>query len=358
MIDISHPAHVHFFKNAIREFENRDHELLIVSRRKDITLELLDELGFSHTPLSTAAKGKNLVRFAWEMGLNCSRLLRKAARFKPDVMLQIGGTFIAPVGFVLRRPAVVFYDTEFAKLSNMISYPLARAVCTPECYEGDAGKHHVRYPGYHELAYLHPDRFSPDPAVLDHYDLAPDDKIFIIRFVGWAAHHDFGEQGFTTRAKCDLVKNLAAHGRVLITSEAPLPTELEPYRSPVPVSQIHHVMAFATLVAGESATMASEAAVLGVPGFFISTTGRGYTNEQERRYGLVRNFTPNQQAECCAAILELAQRPLADIRDEYHAKRRTLLSERVDTTRWLVDYIESLHSRGSRSHAPPHSTSP
>ena len=40
--------------------------------------------------------------------------------------------------------------------------------------------------------------------------------------------------------------------------------------------------------------MSSEAAVLGVPAVFIATTGRGYTDDEERRYGLVRHFTEAQ----------------------------------------------------------------
>ena len=342
LVDISHPAHVHFFRNAIGEFRNRGHEVQIASRKKDITIELLDELGFGHRPLSTDAKSKSMVAFGREMLVHCGRLFLMAVRFKPDVLMQIGGPFIAPVGLVLRRPAVVFYDTEFAP-TNRFTYPIATAVCTPECYEGSAGKHHIRYPGYHELAYLHPNWFTPDAGVLEEHGISRDEKIFVIRFVGWTAHHDYGEEGFRNETKSGLVHELARLGRVLITSEAPLPPDLEPYRSPIPFSQIHHVMAFATLLAGESATMASEAAVLGTPAFFISTTGRGYTNEQEARYGLVYNFKPDQQAACHEAILEMARRPLAELREEYGRKREKLLGERVDTTRWMVEYIESTY---------------
>ena len=48
------------------------------------------------------------------------------------------------------------------------------------------------------------------------------------------------------------------------------------------------------MIVGESATMSSEAAVLGVPAVMIATTGRGYTDDQERRYELVRHFTDDE----------------------------------------------------------------
>jgi hypothetical protein len=36
LIDIGHPAHVHFFKNAIRELEGRGHEVKVTARDKEV----------------------------------------------------------------------------------------------------------------------------------------------------------------------------------------------------------------------------------------------------------------------------------------------------------------------------------
>lgn len=339
LIDISHPAHVHFFRRAIARFEEAGDEVRIVSRRKDITLELLDAYGLSHTPLSTAPTSKSLIAFAREMLVHCWRLLGVAREFRPDVMLQVAGTFIAPVGRLLGIPTVAFYDTEFARLSNAISYPLLTQVCTPECYEGPAGKRQVRYPGYHELAYLHPDEFKPDERVLGRYGLNAGSKYFLLRFVGMAALHDYDEEGFSLEDKRRLVEALKPHGQVFISSEAPLPEDLQPYASPFRFEEIHHVIAFAALVAGESATMASEAAVLGVPALFISKAGRGYTNEQEKRFGLVFNFEPGKREHYIQQVDGLAPLPLEEIRRKFGQKRDRLLAERVNTTEWLVDFV-------------------
>ncbi len=340
LIDITHPAHVHFFKNAVDQFRKRGHEVVVASRIKDITTELLDSLKLQHTVLSKAANVKSIISYACEMITHCWRLYWMARKFKPDVMLQIGGTFIAPVSLFLRCPAVTFYDTEFAKISNMISYPLSASVCTPECYQGKASKNHVKYPGYHELAYLHPNHFSPDPEILKKYRLSDEEKIFIIRFVAWTASHDYNESGFTVENKQSIVDELTKIGTVLISSEAPLPDSLEKYRFSIPIEHIHHILAHATMLIGESATMASEAAVLGVPAIFMSTTGRGYTDEQEKRYGLVKNFKPKQQQECQDYILQIAAKPLTNIRKDYQEKRQKLLFERIDTTEWMINYIE------------------
>jgi predicted glycosyltransferase len=51
--------------------------------------------------------------------------------------------------------------------------------------------------------------------------------------------------------------------------------------------------------------MSSEAAVLGVPAVMIPTTGRGYTDEQERRYGHARHFVEDDYDQAVAAVEEL-----------------------------------------------------
>ena len=48
-------------------------------------------------------------------------------------------------------------------------------------------------------------------------------------------------------------------------------------------------MAQASVYVGESATMAAESAVLGVPAVFVSTRGTWYTAQLERDYKLIQN---------------------------------------------------------------------
>jgi predicted glycosyltransferase len=92
------------------------------------------------------------------------------------------------------------------------------------------------------------------------------------------------------------------------------------------------------VVVGESATMSSESAVLGVPAVMIATTGRGYTDDEERRYGLVRHFTEDQYDAAVQAIEKLfAESP----REFGQLARKRLLEEKIDVTQWMVDYFES-----------------
>ena len=103
---------------------------------------------------------------------------------------------------------------------------------------------------------------------------------------------------------------------------------------------IHHALAFATLVVGESSTMASEAACLGTFAGFVSKSGRGVNDEQEARYGLVRNFNGGREAEALAWLERLAAGDPAALKACARERQRRMLEDVVDVTGFLVDYVE------------------
>jgi predicted glycosyltransferase len=335
LVDILHPAHVHFFRNFSGEMRGRGHEVLFTARSKDHSLDLLDAYGLEYRHLTTQGAGRK--RKATELLDHTRKVMNVMREFRPDALTGIMGPAIAIGGKLRRVPAVVFYDTEFATQTNRFVYPLAHSVVTPDCYQGRVRGRHVTYAGYHELAYLHPNRFTPDASRLDAFGVAPDEPYSLVRFVSWQATHDRYERGLTAAQKEQLVAQLGRYGRVLVSSEAPLPEHLKPMELRGPRQDVHHLMAFAQTVVGESATMASEAAVLGVPAVFIATTGRGYTDDEEARYKLVRHLKDDEFDRAVAVIdSTLGNAP----REFGRAARERLLAEKIDVTAWMVEYFE------------------
>ena len=168
-----------------------------------------------------------------------------------------------------------------------------------------------------ELAYLHPNHFTPDPKIVSGYGLpvTEDGKVlspfFIMRFASLNAHHDSGIKGINTEIAQRLIDILAPHGTIYITSERPLEPQFEQYRIRINPLDMHHVMAFASLYIGDSQTMAAEAGVLGVPFVrFNDFVGRiGYLRELEDVYRLgfgvhasPLESTKTQINTACAAI--------------------------------------------------------
>lgn len=335
LFDLNHPAHVHFFRHPIRILKERGHEILVTSRIKEIALPLLDELGIQHVVLS-AQKGSGALALLKELVVRDTALFKVAKVFRPHAMASIGGTFIAHVGFASRIPSLVFYDTENAKLQNLITYPLASRVIVPRCYQTWLPRHHARYDGYHELSYLHPDYFVPSREVAIENGLDPDRENFFVRTISWNANHDLMESGWSSGLLRQLVFYLSGHGRVHISSEAQLPADLNPFQYAGKVSEVHHLMAHCRMVIGESATMASESAVLGVPAIYAATTGRGYTDEQEARYGLVKNVRQLDWDGLRQAVEKMLQTPQA----EWCRRREQLLADTIDVAAFVADTLE------------------
>src|SRR5262245_60281829 len=122
-LDITHPAHFHFFRNAIQLWQKAEQNVLLLSRDKDITLQLLNEVGWKHTCLSKARDGK--FGLALELIEHSTGVLRAITRHRSQAIAAIGGTFMVYPAKLRHIPSLLFYDTENAKLSNKIAYPVA-----------------------------------------------------------------------------------------------------------------------------------------------------------------------------------------------------------------------------------------
>lgn len=335
LIDLQHPAEIHVLKNLVALLRANGHQVRFTGRDKDIVVALAKEMGEEVQIFGKARKG--LLYLGIEFFYRAARLACIIASWRPDMILAAGdGAFVAVPARLFRVPFLIFYDTEHATIANQISYPLATDIYVPDCYNRPIGRDHVRYPGYHALAYLHPNRFTPDPAVLAEARLAPGEVFSVVRYVAWGAGHDIGLRGLSPGLRLEAVQALAAHGRVIVSCEGELPAELEPYRLRLPVHRMHHLLAFASLTFGESATMASEGAVLGVPGVYVDPVGRGYSDELERRYELMFNFRPEQEAAALAKAVELLR---ADDKATFAARRARMLAEKIDVTEYFYEVV-------------------
>lgn len=337
LIDMGHPAHVHFFKHFIKEMKERGHEVLITTRDKQIIKDLLQSGGFNFHTVGQVREG--FVPLLLEWAQRDIGIYRIARRFRPDILMGIGNPSIAHAATLLRKPSIIFTDTEHARFGNGITFPFATTICTPSCYRDDLGKKQVRYDGYHELAYLHPNRFTPDPAVLTEAGLTLDDCFVIVRLVSWGASHDVGARGI--RDKIALVNALEPYARVLITSEGELPAELQPFQVGVSPEKLHDLLAFATLYIGEGATTASECGVLGTHAIYVNTLRIGYTDEEGEKYGLISTFSdPGDMDDgVINKAVELLKDP--DLERKGTEKRARLLNDKIDVTEFMVWFVEN-----------------
>ncbi len=336
LVDVLHPAHVHFFRPLAGHVVAGGGEVLFTGRHKEVTVDLLEAYGLPHEVLS--AIGGGAPGLARELGARSMRLTRTCRRFEPHVLAGIMGPTIAPVGRLLRIPALVCYDTETAMATNSWVFPLATRVLVPRAWAGRDRWNMVRYDGYQELAYLHPERFTPDPAVLDRLGL--DEPFALVRLVSWEASHDIGDSGFGDPVA--FVRALARRIRVVVSAERGVPDELRPLRLDMPPQDLHHVLGGASLVVGEGATTAVEAAVLGTPAVFVHTAVLGYVRELSERFGLL--FVETEQARALRRCLELVEDPVHTA-EVWARRRQRMLDTCVDVTDLLADQVIQLARR-------------
>jgi len=336
LINLDHPAHVHLFKNMIRNLEKDGYKVKITARDKEVVLDLLNAYGFEYE--NTGEHQRGLFNKVYGMIKIDHKLYRIARKFKPDILVSAGSPYAAHVSRLLNKPHIAFDDTEHSREQYWLYSPFTEVICTPSCFKKDLGKKHVRYNGYHELAYLHPNYFKPDLKVLSDLNLTRRDKFIIIRLISWSASHDVGEHGLGKNIK-RLVKRIEDYGSVFITSETGLNNDFEGYGITTSPEQIHSLLYFAEMYIGEGATMATESGILGTPSIYISSLAKtlGNFNELQNKYGLVYSFTDPRRA------LEKAIELLGDrnLRLEWQKKREILLKERIDVTKWMTDFIES-----------------
>ena len=339
LIDINHPAHVHLLRNAYKILTGKGHQVFIAVKEIPSAMKLLDLYGIPYINIgkkddALAKKGVDQLAFD-------GRLLKLVHQYHID--LGLGSSInIAHVSKLCKMKSIVMDDDDdvVEPLFVKFGHPFADAILTPSSITRQSKKA-VYIESYHELAYLHPNRFAPDPSVLHDAGVEEGETYFILRFNAFKAHHDVGAEGLSIESKRRLVELLQARGKVFITTERDIDDEFKPYQLAVSPEKAHSLMYYATMFVGDSQTMTSEAAVLGTPAVKCNSfAGRlSVPNELEHKYGLCYSFLPEQQEAFFAKINELLAMPY--LKGEWQRRRKSMLEDKMDYTGFLVWFIEN-----------------
>ena len=330
LFDLGHPAHVHYFKNVIRRLVDNGNDVIIVARDKDVTHELLraEKLDFKNRGKgadSIVGKLFYLVfgsLFVWFYGIIN----------KVDVYVGFGSPYAAFSSFLHMKKSIILDDTENAILGQAFYKRFATKILSPMSFQRDFGLKHEKFKSFMELFYLHPEVFNKEENSND------ESKIALLRFVGWNAAHDSGHTGLSFNSKKEIINKLLVKGyAVHISSEGALPEDFEKYHVVIDPAELHNLLSKCSILIGESATMASEAAMLGVPAFYFDNEGRGYTNLLEQKYGLVFNYKESD-ADVLEALKKLDE--VIEFSSSYwDSKRREILEDNINPNNYLLERI-------------------
>jgi uncharacterized protein len=221
----------------------------------------------------------------------------------------------------------------------MLAHSFAKHIVTPsECDTGKWTYKNIKYKGYQKLAYLHPNYFKPDKAIVEKY-FSLDRPFFIIRLAKLKAHHDAGISGINQAVLEKIIALFESKGKVIISSEAELPMDFQKYQLKINPAEIHHFLFFADLFIGDSQSMAVESAILGTPNIRVSSfSGRiSVLEELEHEYGLTFGIKPNDELKIFEKINEFLN--TKGIKDIFQDRRKRMLHDKIDVTRFLIYLI-------------------
>ena len=333
----AHPCQL-WMMRALADALKDDANAFWVLRAKDMLVPLADAMNMRYTVVSEAGTG--LISNFTELLGNITRLLPITRRNHIDLWFSLYGAANL-VARLTGRMSLSFNDDDYSVVPLLAhtSYPFAHAVLVTQWTGmGPYEKKAVRYRGFQELFYLHPNRFKPDPAVLARLGLEQNQAYIVIRLSALTAHHDVGIKGISEQVISQLIKATRESYRIFISSEKPLAGELAQYQLRLDVVDIHHALAYASLVFADSQTMIAEAAVLGTPAVRLNDfVGRiGYLQALED-YGLAYGFKPGQEQAALDKILELLSS--IDTRERHASARNRMLEDTIDPIPFIADYF-------------------
>lgn len=340
LFQLGHPAHFHLFKNTIADLQRDGHQTFILIRKKDILEDLLKEAGMPYINILPSGK-----KSAITLILRLWRVFLFTLTHHVDVLVG-SSPEVAQVAWLLRRRSVVMAEDDASIVPQFIKAvkPFVDNYLSPvSCDNGPLESSTTHYEGFHKLAYLHPNRFTPDPVVVDRY-FDHSRPYFLLRFAQLNAYHDVSANahGINDETAMKLIEILSPHGNIYITSERELSSDLEKYRLNINPLDIHHIMAFAALYIGDSQSMAVEAAMLGTPSIrFNDFAGKiGVLEELEKKYQLTIGIPSSNPERLYNTVKEIINTD--NLREVYQARRQQMLEDKIDVATFFTDFIERL----------------
>lgn len=341
LIDIGHPAHVHLLKHFIWDMSKIGHKIIVTVRDIPDAINLLKIYKINY--ILFGSKSYSLIGKVFKQ-LRYDKFLLDLVK-KYDIEIGMGTSLtVAQVSKISKMKSFILDDDDSAvqPLFKKFVHPCSDYLVSPDVLRFERKeKNHITYAGYHELAYLHPNRFSPDKSVLEESGIEFGEDFFVLRFNAFKAHHDFGIKGISKENKRKLINLLKERGKILITTEKDIDPEFEDFQIKISPDKIHSLIYYSKMFIGDSQTMTSEAAVLGVPSFRCNSfAGRiSYLNEEEYKYGLTFGFKTIEFDFMIRIIKQYLDN--SNLKEVWKRKRERLLSEKIDVTSFFVNLINN-----------------
>ena len=341
---IVHPSKYYVFRNTINILKSRGHNVEILITTKDVLEDLIKCENWDYFNIFPEGRKIKGLPSLISSGINFFRTIHRLYKYIKNKKYDLFITDDLLVFFTkpMKVPSFAFTDDDIS-VTRQFSIILSRATHILAPKITDLEKYNnkkISFHSYKELAYLHPNNFTPNESVIRKINPTME-RYFLFRLVSLDAYHDVGMKGLSNDQVEKTIKLLESVGRVFISAERELPEKFEKYRLKIKPENIAHVLYYADLFIGDSQTMTSEAAVLGTPAFRCNDfEGKiNVMNEKEEKYGLSYNFSPKDFNKMYSKLEEVILRK--NIKKEFQQKREDMLSDKIDLSKFMVWLFEN-----------------
>jgi predicted glycosyltransferase len=326
---LGHPAHFHLYKELFKNLESDSYKIVITD--KDVIKKLLDNENLSYEIIGNSKQNKIAKLF-----FSTVKLFKIAKQFKPDIFIGCLSQLFW-VSKIYRKKG--FFNAEddfkYTFIQGLITYPFVTKILTPGSVDVGFFKYkQVKYESFHKLAYLHPNRFTPNFEIVKK--AVGENPFVIIRLVNLNAYHDIKAKGISEKVLDELISKISAKFAVYITSEKPLSEKYKAYQLSINPSDIHHFLAFSQFFIGDSQSMTVESAMLGIPNIkFNSFAGRiSVLEELEHKYKLTIGINPVDEEKLFQTVNDFLGNK--HLKEEYRLSREKLLNDKIDVSAFFA----------------------
>ncbi|MDG1278237.1 MAG: DUF354 domain-containing protein [Algoriphagus sp.] len=324
LIDINHPAHVHYFRNFIFRMNDLGHSFFIVNRDSIMINQLLNEYGLAHRVRSSRPKKNSFVNSLVYLFRMIFDVFRYSQGKKIDLYLGFASPACSIVGWLRRKPVILIDDTEHNSTNHSIYLPFCSVVLTPFYFTKKLGAKQISFQAFVEQFYINSD-FNPTKILKEK-------SYCLIRFISYDARHDSEVKGIISyENKLKLVNNLSKKIRVYISYEGDEIDEvLGGFHLDIKPSQMHSVIAGASLFITEGATMGIEAGLMGVNYYYINPLKVGNVTFQAQKFNNAHEIDGNILAENIDEV---------DFKDRDFDQQELIENSTINPTDFLIWFV-------------------
>ncbi len=342
LIYVGHPAQYLFFRQSIKTLLSREHKIVLLIKTKDVLENLVKTDGFNYINIMPTVRGASKLSIGLSLIKRNFRILPIMLREKPDLLIG-GDPSVSQLGWLLRKNRFTLTEDDYPVIKTLanLTFPFAQNILCPNvCDTGKWSYKKIGYEGYMKLAYLHPKIFIPNDTILKKYNIK--EKFVLIRLAKLTAHHDFGIKGLgidELKMLIDSIKSKAYN--LYISSEDTLNETLSKYKLTIKPSDMHHILAFSSLLISDSQSMSVEASMLGTPSIRYSDfSGKiSVLEELEHQYKLTFGILPGNFNKLKVKLIELLDNK--NLKNDFENRRKKMLADKINVSDFMSWFIEN-----------------